>query len=261
MDIVRISLNNSTKDPIDGEISAECQLMIFRTPAIFRINGKEFNISGSSAVIYSGGFRREIRPSTASGLRYDMITFRMTDEDKKYAAAMSLSFNSPISTGNDKIIPDLVRSMGAHFVRKSKWQSDFMTYSMRLLFIAISEEHSPLPNDEYENIPRYAELKAQRDAIYDEPYEDWSVKEMSEAMGISRAYFHRLYQASFGTTCLQDIIESRMLYAAELLRNTNDSITDIAIACGYENDTYFMRQFKQSKGCTPTEYRRRSKMK
>ena len=52
-----------------------------------------------------------------------------------------------------------------------------------------------------------------------------------------------------------------MLYAAELLRNTNDSITDIAIACGYENDTYFMRQFKQSKGCTPTEYRRRSKMK
>ncbi|HOC33408.1 MAG TPA: AraC family transcriptional regulator, partial [Ruminococcus flavefaciens] len=109
-----------------------------------------------------------------------------------------------------------------------------------------------------ETIPRYNELKAIRDAIYDEPMTHWSAEEISEDMGISRPYFHRLYLSAFGVTCRQDIIESRLIYASELLRTTDMSISAVAETCGYDSDAYFMRQFKQHKGCTPSEYRRRT---
>ena len=261
MTIVRISLNNKQNEQIAGEISAECQLMVFRSPVIYRINGREHSFSGSSAILYSGGFRREIRPATAGGLKYDSVAFRMVDEDKRYTDAMSLPFNSPIQIGTDNIIFDILRTMSAHKLRKSRYPSEFMELSMRLLFISLSDEKNKLPIDEYETIPKYAELKALREEIYESPKNDWSADEMSEDLGVSKAYFHRLYLAAFGVTCLQDVIESRLLHAAELLRNTDMSVSEIAEDCGYDSDAYFMRQFKKHKGCTPTEYRRRSKSK
>jgi AraC-like DNA-binding protein len=82
---------------------------------------------------------------------------------------------------------------------------------------------------------------------------------MCEDMQISRTYFHRLYFEAFGVTFRQDIIESRLIHASELLKNTDLSVTAISETCGYDSESYFMRQFKQHKGCTPSEYRRRVK--
>ena len=261
MKIVRMSFNNKQTEPISKEISPEWQFMIFRTPAIYRINGREHKVDGNSAIIYSKGFLREIRPATNSGLHYDMLTFSMLPSDKQYIEGMAVPFDTPIKLGSSIVIPDLLRSMNAHSLRKSTNHSEFMELAMRLLFIALSEEYQSIPNDKYESVPRYAELLALREAIYEDPFNNWSAKELSAEMGISLAYFHRLYQAAFGVTNRQDIIESRMLQAAELLRNTDDSISKIAEACGYESDAYFMRQFKKHQGCTPTEFRRRAQIK
>ncbi|HOR22293.1 MAG TPA: AraC family transcriptional regulator, partial [Ruminococcus sp.] len=72
------------------------------------------------------------------------------------------------------------------------------------------------------------------------------------------AYFHRIYRQAFGVTLRQDVIESRLIAAAELLETTDLSVSAIAERCGYFSDSYFMRQFRLHKGCTPTEYRRRA---
>ena len=120
----------------------------------------------------------------------------------------------------------------------------------------MSESLSPERKTPEDSIPKFAELKALREAIYDDPMSSWSADEICEDMDISKTYFHRLYFAAFGVTCRQDVIESRLLYAAELLKNTDLSVSAIAEQCGYDSDSYFMKQFKQHKGCTPSEYRR-----
>ena len=45
--------------------------------------------------------------------------------------------------------------------------------------------------------------------------------------------------------------------AKRLLVETNNSVSLIAEKCGYENDSYFMRQFKSHIGITPSEYRKK----
>ena len=74
---------------------------------------------------------------------------------------------------------------------------------------------------------------------------------------MGRSYFHKIYHEAFGVTYRQDEIKSRMAYACKLLTETNTSVSVIAEKCGYETESFFMRQFRQQMGCTPTEYRRK----
>ena len=258
MKVTRITTNNQRDTAVTDDISLDHQLLFFRTPAIFTVKGKETTLNGHSVMLCSSGSLRSFRPASSKGIRYDMVVLNMNSSDKQYVESMSIPFDTPIELSDDYVISAMLRAMSSHIMHKSLYQSEFMELSMRLILIAISENCHKLPPGKVETIPRYNELKAIRDAIYDEPMTHWSAEEISEDMGISRPYFHRLYLSAFGVTCRQDIIESRLIYASELLRTTDMSISAVAETCGYDSDAYFMRQFKQHKGCTPSEYRRRA---
>ena len=258
MKVTRININNQRDSAVRDEISMDHQLLYFRTPAIFTVQSKEITINSRSVLLCSSGSHRSFRPASAKGIRYDQVSFKMNFSDKQYVESMNIPFDQPIELSDDYVISSMLRSMSSHIMHKSLYQSEFMELSMRLILIAISENCHKIPSGKLETIPRYSELKALRDAIYDDPMNHWSAEEISEDMGISRPYFHRLYQSAFGVTCRQDIIESRLIYASELLRTTDMSISAVSEACGYDSDAYFMRQFKQHKGCTPSEYRRRA---
>lgn len=258
MKVTRITLNNKRDSAVSDEICLDYQLLCFHTPVIFSIKGRELKTEKRSVMLCSKGSHRSFRPNSAKGVRYDIVSLNMNTSDRQYAESMNIPFDHPVELSDDYVISVMLRSMSSHIMHKSLYQSEFMELSMRLVLISISENFHKLPPDRIEKVPRYSELKALRDAIYDDPMNPWSAEEMSEDMGISRPYFHKLYRAAFGVTCRQDIIESRLIYAAELLRNTDMSISAIAETCGYVSDPYFMRQFKEHKGCTPSEYRRRA---
>ena len=48
----------------------------------------------------------------------------------------------------------------------------------------------------------------------------------------------------------------RVECSAELLRGTDESITEIALSCGFSDPGYFSRTFRRHKGCSPSEYRK-----
>ena len=56
---------------------------------------------------------------------------------------------------------------------------------------------------------------------------------------------------------MQDLIEARINAARQLLTATDLPVHEIAAACGYQNATHFMRQFKEITGLTPSAYRNR----
>ena len=68
-------------------------------------------------------------------------------------------------------------------------------------------------------------------------------------------YFCRLFKQYTGKTPIEYLNNYRIEQAAKLLIETNDSITDIAFDCGFENTSYFIRKFKAQKSATPKQYR------
>jgi YesN/AraC family two-component response regulator len=53
------------------------------------------------------------------------------------------------------------------------------------------------------------------------------------------------------------LICHRIKIACEALAHTNLRLAEIAAACGFKYDTYFIKQFSKRMGITPSEYRQK----
>ncbi len=82
-----------------------------------------------------------------------------------------------------------------------------------------------------------------------------SIGEISKVSGYSERQLTRLFRETFSETPVMYITRLRMQKAEELLRNTSESISEIAWQCGYEDQNYFTRIFKKHTGLPPTAWR------
>ncbi len=73
--------------------------------------------------------------------------------------------------------------------------------------------------------------------------------------GMSPSRFARLMKRLFGVTPSQYISKIRINAAARLLRETDESVSSIAIECGFSDHSAFTRAFRAAMGLTPSEFR------
>lgn len=82
-----------------------------------------------------------------------------------------------------------------------------------------------------------------------------SPSSLARRAGLSPSCFARLMKRCFGLTPSQFIAKTRMVNASRLLRETDQSMADIALACGYYDQSAFARAFRAVAGVTPTDFR------
>jgi signal transduction histidine kinase/AraC-like DNA-binding protein/sugar lactone lactonase YvrE len=82
-----------------------------------------------------------------------------------------------------------------------------------------------------------------------------SVETLGQEVGISRAHLHRKMKEMAGITPSDFIRNIRLRQACELLKNTDNDVTQIAYSIGFASQTHFSTAFKKFTGMTPTEYR------
>jgi AraC-like DNA-binding protein len=70
--------------------------------------------------------------------------------------------------------------------------------------------------------------------------------------------FHREFKKLFNDTPAQWIVKQRMALATDLLENSSLRIGEIALECGFENQTHFSRVFKEKTGASPIQFRKHS---
>ena len=78
---------------------------------------------------------------------------------------------------------------------------------------------------------------------------------LARMCGLSVYQFEQRMKRVFRLTAGQFIIKTRIQAACELLRSTDASVVDIALKCGFSDQSAFTRQFKVTTGMTPTQYR------
>jgi transcriptional regulator GlxA family with amidase domain len=79
-----------------------------------------------------------------------------------------------------------------------------------------------------------------------------SGEELSEFVGISRRQTERLFQHHLETSPSRYYLELRITHARRLLLQTNDSITNIALASGFVSTSHFSNCYKDYFGVSPT---------
>ena len=85
--------------------------------------------------------------------------------------------------------------------------------------------------------------------------EDLNLDDIANMSGFSKFYFSRMFRQFTNVSFYKYVNMKRIAKASELLTEPQNSITDVAINCGFSSLSSFIRMFKIIKGCTPTEFR------
>lgn len=84
--------------------------------------------------------------------------------------------------------------------------------------------------------------------------EPLSVDRVASHFGYSRSRFSHIFNAQLGYTLSDYVGAIRCRHAAQLLRETDMAVSDIAMAVGFESLRTFYRTFKEQYGMTPNRY-------
>jgi len=92
--------------------------------------------------------------------------------------------------------------------------------------------------------------------VHEKPAEPWTVDGLARAVGLSRSAFAARFTDLVGEPPLEYVSRWRMTKAAELLRESDLSVLDVAERSGYSSEAAFNRAFKRHGGTAPARYRR-----
>jgi len=134
-------------------------------------------------------------------------------------------------------------------VVKIKLETIFALMIRHYDYVDIEHAAEPLPA---EYIPLFNEVRRYIDAHL---AEDIRLADLAAIVHVSPAYFSVLFKRFNLVSPVEYIIYHRVRRAVELIRTTNMNLTEVAIACGFNNGTNFYKAFRKVTGRTPSSYR------
>ncbi len=85
---------------------------------------------------------------------------------------------------------------------------------------------------------------------------DVDLERLAREFDYSRHHLCRAFKAHTGSSIVAYQFAQRLDAALRALRATSESVLDIAVDCGFADQSFFNRKFREALGMTPTAYRR-----
>jgi len=122
------------------------------------------------------------------------------------------------------------------------------------IFVRISREYAKCPNPMMRSLNRLGEVISRLEKEY---REEWTIAAIARIANMAPSTLIPVFKRATGHTPIDYLIRIRALKAAELLRQSDRAITEIALETGFSDSNYFSRQFRRIYQLSPRDYRRR----
>lgn len=163
----------------------------------------------------------------------------------------------PGDAGYSEIQRRLKKLVREGLLKDSRWYAKCKLLLLEI-FLLMAEHHILFPATEARSaadtrkIDRYKTIISYIEEHYAEPV---SLQQLADAIPCNSQYLCRFFREISGESPIQYLIGYRLERACSLLSRTSMPVTAVALDCGFDNISYFIRKFKAAKGCTPKEYR------
>lgn len=84
-----------------------------------------------------------------------------------------------------------------------------------------------------------------------------TVEDIARQVYMSPAHLHCVFKDFYGIPLAEYVRRQKLKKSLDLLRETDEKISDIAYDVGFEHESSFIRSFKREFGMTPGEVRKR----
>jgi AraC-like DNA-binding protein len=143
-----------------------------------------------------------------------------------------------------------IKKMCYELIIKIKLQTIFAEILRNFDYIDRDKVVKPLSGDDIFHLNKVIEY------INNNLDSELRLNELAELVHVSPTYFSTLFKRFNGVSPVEYIVHKRVQRAIELIRTTNMNLTEIAMACGFNNGTNFYKAFNKVTGRTPASYRR-----
>ena len=161
-----------------------------------------------------------------------------------------------IHTDGDESLDDGILHMLMESERKEAFSDQACDLYLKLWFLAILRHQRELEGVAFQdkagvNTTVFSIL------IYIEThFETASLSRIVEEYHFTAAYLNRIFKADTGMTIQKYITNVKLEKAYEMITGTNMSISDVSEKTGYQDDSFFIKQFREKYGKTPLQLRK-----
>ena len=149
-------------------------------------------------------------------------------------------------------VQNIMESMISSVICEGNAAGYVLRQSVNLLICYLS---SLFPDTPSSSDPK-EKMKKKIMSYIESSYSTATLTEAAEMLGLSPSYLSRLVCEYFGVSFKKLLTATRFEMACSLLSTTDLPIGDIICRVGYENSSYFHREFKKRFAMTPNNFRR-----
>ena len=149
---------------------------------------------------------------------------------------------------NSTILPVLQSIVQENRHRSYAYEVAMRLKTMELLLAILREDpHRPEATHDRATYPSYQVMEHVRKHYA----QDISEQELAGSLGMSYHHFSRSFKRVTGITFREYLNQTRIHQAERMLHEGGRSVSEVAIECGYNSISYFIRVFRTLTGRTP----------
>ena len=208
--------------------------------------GKIFDVKKGDLIIVN---QNELHACMDGVCAYGCILLPPSFFDGSHAIFENLVRNSEVQHLAGKIF-------GEFTAKETAYKSAVQAYTYMLVTVLTRKYASDILDDKayMQRAEKLNKINKAIEYINDNYAEDISTSFLSETVHISVWHFCRLFKEVTGKTPKEYINDIRIDKACGLIKNTDMTVTEIALCCGFGDMNYFSRYFKMRMGMPPTKY-------
>lgn len=158
------------------------------------------------------------------------------------------------TSNQQKILQKLRQASALQHEENMEFQTRNLFSELWLLLLEEIKEQ-PAHTVNFQNQERVQNMLTFIHAHYSEKL---TLNDIAAAASVSTRECIRCFRNTIRQTPLEYVMEYRLNMAKRLLDDTEMSITDLSLQCGFSSNAYFGKIFREKYGMTPLQYRNRS---
>ena len=224
--------------------------------AHIRIGGHAYQVQKGDVVIYNAGVLHDERTDSNCKMSFyncGIKNFQLPSLPANHLLPYDIK---PILHTKDKAdcIEMIFREIFEQVSQKKIRSGEICHYLLNALLVILIEQ---IPHEKIIRRDKFDESFLKCKEFIDEHFsENISIEEMSQIANMSVSGFSHHFKKTLGLSPGQYIIRLKIGMAQKLLIGTDKNITKISMELGYDNVSYFNKQFKKFVGTSPQSYRK-----
>jgi len=238
---------------------------LFSGKVRYLIDDNLFDInSGDIVLVNKNKLHMTKKPETIYG---ENIKIYVTDDNVDSLGANSQKFKDcfdyihiVVPENKKKYIDDIFKKLRKEYKNNDLFSTqltnnyvyEILTNIYKLIFVDSEDNFGDISthSDEINVAIRY---------VYNNYSEKLTLPAVAKLINMNPSYFSRHFKKVTGITFMDYVNNIRIKNAVSMIKDTNMSLTNIAQACGFNNQSYFCRQFQKIIGCSASKYKKDKK--